>query len=66
MEKHASINLYLDGDGAGIKTTQQVLSWSQKYEDQSTFYSKQKDLNEFLMQVQKPEQKQCLGRGRHF
>ena len=66
MEKHASINLYLDRDTAGIKATQQALSWSQKYKDQSTFYSKHKDLNEFLMQVQKPQQKQSLGRGRHF
>ena len=66
MEKHVYINLYLDRDTAGIKATQQALSWSQKYKDQSTFYSKHKDLNEFLMQVKKPEQKQSLGRGRHF
>jgi len=46
IEKHETINLYLDRDDAGIKCTQKALEWDQKYIDRSDLYKDFKDLNE--------------------
>ncbi len=66
MESYASINLFLDRDNAGMKATEQGLSWSKKFQDKSTFYKGHKDLNEFLTQHGISQLKQHPGRGRHF
>ncbi len=47
MEKHPCINLYLDRDESGLKTTSQALTWSDRYQDKSQLYAKFKDLNEY-------------------
>jgi CHC2 zinc finger/Toprim-like len=47
IEKYQRVNLYLDRDEAGLKTTSQALAWSDRYQDKSQFYAKFKDLNEY-------------------
>lgn len=50
MEKYEKINLYLDRDKAGVKCTQQALTWDErKYKDQSSLYQDYKDLNDWSM-----------------
>lgn len=66
MENHSQIHLFLDRDNAGIKFTQQALQWSGKYIDQSQFYKKYKDLNEYLIREHEQSQKQSKRFGRHF
>lgn len=58
MEGHTAIHLFLDRDAAGLKATQEALSWSQKYKDKSQLYSQCKDLNNYMLSQQKIEQKQ--------
>ena len=55
MEKYPSIHLYLDRDASGIKATQEVLSITQKYIDESYKYKNHKDLNEYLVKEFKME-----------
>ncbi|WP_191967845.1 CHC2 zinc finger domain-containing protein [Rhizosphaericola mali] len=43
------IDLYLDGDMAGKKATEQALSWSEKIRDYSHLYEGFKDLNTYLV-----------------
>lgn len=50
MEKHGTINLYLDRDAAGIKHTEQAIKSSSQYKDNSTLYQDHKDLNQWLIQ----------------
>ena len=50
MEKHGTINLYLDRDVAGIKHTEQAIKTSPQYKDNSTLYQDHKDLNQWLIQ----------------
>lgn len=60
MEKHASIDLYLDRDPAGIKCTKDALSISSQFVDKSGLYHMHKDVNEWLLksnQVSKKSQK---------
>ena len=59
MEKHEAINLYLDKDEIGIKSTLKALEWDKKYVDQSGRYKSHKDLNEYLVQ-QNHKRKQGL------
>ena len=66
MEDHRQIHLFLDRDKAGLKYTQQALQWSGKYIDQSTRYKLFKDINEYLIKHQEPQQKQSLRPGRHL
>jgi hypothetical protein len=51
MESHQKVHLFLDCDEAGMKCAQKALLWSSKYHDQSGFYKRYKDLNEFLVQA---------------
>ncbi|TEB42700.1 DNA primase [Flavobacterium circumlabens] len=61
MEKHETVDLYLDRDTGGIKCTCEALQRdSAKYIDQSLLYEKKKDLNEWL------NQKQQVKRGHSF
>jgi hypothetical protein len=64
MEKHTSINLFLDRDTAGIQATQQALTWSKKYKDNSVLYAHHKDFNDYLIFVEKLNHKRNLSRGR--
>lgn len=50
MEKHGTINLYLDRDAAGRKHTAQAIKASPQYKDNSTLYQDHKDLNQWLTQ----------------
>jgi DNA primase len=66
MEHHQTVQLYLDRDAAGLKETEKALRWSQQYKDKSSLYKGYKDLNDFLVQGQKTEQRQSLRQGRHL
>jgi hypothetical protein len=66
METHASIQLYLDRDGAGVKATEKALHWSHRYKDKSSLYQGHKDFNDFLIHQEKIEQRQSHRRGRHL
>lgn len=50
MEKHETINLYLDRDIAGMKCTEKALKYNSRYKDNSILYKGQKDLNQLLIQ----------------
>ena len=63
MEKYASIHLFLDRDKMGQQLTEQALKWSHKYKDQSQYYQRFKDLNEFLIKSIGHELKQYRSRG---
>ncbi|PZP48753.1 MAG: DNA primase [Pseudopedobacter saltans] len=45
---YGQIDLYLDGDAAGQKATEQALSWSENINDRSYLYEGFKDLNTYL------------------
>ena len=66
MEQHDRLDLYLDRDPPGIKFTQQSLRSSKKYIDRSHLYQHHKDLNDWLVQRQKPKLKQRQRLGRHL
>jgi hypothetical protein len=65
MEQHDKINLYLDRDEAGLKSTETALRWDKKYIDKSYLYKSWKDLNEYLVN-QSIDQKRQLGFRKHF
>ena len=50
LERHASVRLWLDRDATGRAYTQYALSLGARYRDESGFYSRHKDLNEWLVQ----------------
>ncbi|TWI82571.1 toprim domain-containing protein [Chitinophaga japonensis] len=50
MERHQTIDLYLDRDTAGIKYTAQVVKENSPYKDCSILYQGCKDLNQWLIQ----------------
>lgn len=52
LEKFSEIKLFLDNDSAGLKTKNEIISAYPKAEDCSEFYSKFKDLNDFLIEKQ--------------
>jgi len=54
--------LYLDHDATGHKCRDRVLSLKAGYEDKSSLYEGHKDLNEWLVNHDKP-QRQKLHRG---
>jgi hypothetical protein len=63
MERHRSINLYLDRDQPGIRQTEKALKWNKKFTDCSEVYKGFKDLNDFLTNKPlKPEQGKRLGK----
>jgi hypothetical protein len=63
MEKYSAIHLFLDRDKMGYQSTQRALKWSDKYNDQSKYYRKFKDLNEALIKSVSQEIKQTRSRG---
>jgi hypothetical protein len=48
LEKHNTINLYLDRDKAGLKQTREALRISNRYKDASSIYKGYKDMNDWL------------------
>lgn len=52
MESYQNIDLFLDRDSAGQRTTQLALGWSSKFSDKSELYRAYKDLNDFLVRDQ--------------
>lgn len=63
LEQHERVGLWLDRDVTGKAYTQYALSLGSKYRDESEFYSRHKDLNDWLMhkgEVQKPRLKPGL------
>ncbi len=48
MEQHKAIGLWLDNDTTGKAYTKYALSLSERYRDESSIYSKYKDLNDWL------------------
>lgn len=63
MEKYSTVHLFLDLDKMGQQRTQQALKWSDKYQDQSKYYQRFKDLNECLVKSVSHELKQGRSRG---
>ena len=60
MEKHEHIHLYLDHDEAGKKCLDIALKRSPKYKDETSLYEGYKDLNDWIMNFGKLEQKKSL------
>ena len=57
LESHKSIKLYLDNDAAGQKFVKEALSHSKKYKNQSRLYQNHKDLNDWLVDIEKQPKK---------
>jgi hypothetical protein len=57
MEQHDNVHLFLDRDKTGQNMTQQALSWSKKYSDESRLFEGYNDLNEWMQQVGKSVKK---------
>ncbi|MEP6466341.1 MAG: toprim domain-containing protein [Parafilimonas sp.] len=60
MEKHDGIHLYFDQDNAGKKCLDIALKRSVKYKDESILYNDYKDLNDWVINFEKLQQKQYL------
>ncbi|MEP7232330.1 MAG: CHC2 zinc finger domain-containing protein [Ginsengibacter sp.] len=60
MEKHQSIHLYLDHDNAGKKCTNLALKRSPNFTNESNLYKGYKDLNEWMMNIGKPDRQKNL------
>ncbi|EHQ25575.1 toprim domain-containing protein [Mucilaginibacter paludis] len=58
MEQHEAIGLWLDNDTTGNAYTKYALSLSERYRDESSFYSKYKDLNDWLTKKELSTKKQ--------
>lgn len=58
MEQHQTIGLWLDRDVTGIAYTNYALSLNKGYRDESGFYSKYKDLNDWLTKKELAPKKQ--------
>jgi len=63
MEQYRSIYLLLDRDKRGMEATAMALKWSDKYKDQSHIYKHCKDLNEWLVKLERLQIKQSQRRG---
>jgi hypothetical protein len=64
LEQHETVRLWLDRDVTGKAYTQYALSLGSRYRDESGFYSRHKDLNDWLVhkgEVPKPQLKPAPG-----
>lgn len=61
LEEHQTIQLYLDRDAAGQNFSRYAMSLSKKYEDRSKLYRYHKDLNDWIVNREKVQNKN-LGR----
>ena len=66
MEQYSNIYLFLDHDRMGQACTEQALFWNRKYQDQSTCYTRFKDLNEYLVKSLSKDLKLERRRGMSF
>jgi hypothetical protein len=57
LEEHQTIQLYLDRDAAGQNFSRYALSLSKKYEDKSKLYRYHKDLNDWIVNLEKVQNK---------
>lgn len=57
MEQHDRIHLFLDRDKTGQNCIEQALSWSLKYNDESSLYKGYKDLNDWVQHIGKSMKK---------
>lgn len=57
MEKHTSVNLYLDKDAMGIKCTKEAVKLASRFVDKSELYQGSKDLNEWLVKGSQQQKK---------
>ncbi|UCS95224.1 toprim domain-containing protein [Echinicola marina] len=62
LESHQTTRLYLDNDATGQKVTQQALSLSDKYVDESRLYQNHKDLNDWAVHSAKQQSKRLGNR----
>ncbi|GAA4429789.1 hypothetical protein GCM10023188_15650 [Pontibacter saemangeumensis] len=60
MEQHEAIRLYLDRDETGQNYSRYALSLSNKYQDESRLYRHHKDLNEWIMNIGKIQNKNLV------
>lgn len=57
LEEHQAIQLYLDRDAAGQNFSRYALSLDKKYEDRSKLYRYHKDLNDWIVNKEKVQNK---------
>lgn len=57
MEQHQAVRLYLDRDATGQSYTRRALSVDERYIDESKRYKNYKDLNDWLVNFNKPLKK---------
>jgi hypothetical protein len=62
MEEHKSIRLYLGRDTTGQRIARRALSMGERYIDESKLYKNHKDLNDWLVNFNKPRRKQLRQR----
>jgi hypothetical protein len=61
MDSYEKTNLYLDRDKGGISCTAQALQWNRhRYTDQSSLYAGRNDLNDWLKNQNKQQEKRRL------
>lgn len=57
MEQYDLVKLFLDRDKTGQNFTAMALSWGSKYKDESGLYKGYKDLNDWMQQVGKSQER---------
>lgn len=57
MEQHERVHLFLDRDSTGQKVTQYALSLGKQYRDESRLYKNYKDLNDWMVNIWKIQNK---------
>jgi predicted DNA-binding protein YlxM (UPF0122 family) len=62
MERHQSVELYLDRDKAGVEHTQKALQLGKKYVDRSELYKGFKDFNDMLTNKRLQQQIKRIGK----
>jgi hypothetical protein len=65
MEKHQSIHLYLDQDDAGRKCTRLAEKRSLAFKDESKLYQGHKDLNDWIINIDKADNQKKLSESMH-
>lgn len=62
-ENYKEINLFLDNDKAGREAAVKTVAWSTKIRDRSELYKGHKDLNDYLVHLERLNQSQKKSRG---
>jgi len=58
LTAYGSVATFLDNDDAGKRTVQELQSVCKNFSDQSEFYTKHKDMNDYLCGKKLPPEKQ--------